>query len=125
MNEDYRAVVLPHPAAELRPNSRVHWSAKARAARRARRVAKLSTLQVLRRPLAPPKPAAGACVRYSLLWWYKGTMPDADNCLASCKAYLDGIADALGVNDRTMECVGISRVHDKFAAGSVSIRLSW
>jgi crossover junction endodeoxyribonuclease RusA len=26
--------------------------------------------------------------------------PDADNCVASCKAYLDGIADAMRVDDR-------------------------
>lgn len=30
----------------------------------------------------------------------KGPLPDADNCIAACKAMLDGIADALGVNDR-------------------------
>jgi len=26
--------------------------------------------------------------------------PDSDNCLSASKAYLDGIADALGINDR-------------------------
>lgn len=30
----------------------------------------------------------------------RGPLPDADNCVAACKAYFDGIADALGVNDR-------------------------
>jgi crossover junction endodeoxyribonuclease RusA len=27
------------------------------------------------------------------------TRPDDDNCIASCKAYRDGIADALGIDD--------------------------
>jgi len=36
------------------------------------------------------------------MMFYPKTMnyPDMDNCLAMCKAYLDGIADALKVNDR-------------------------
>lgn len=29
-----------------------------------------------------------------------GSVPDADNCVAAIKHYLDGIAQALGVNDR-------------------------
>ena len=29
-----------------------------------------------------------------------GPAPDEDNINAACKSYLDGIADALGVNDR-------------------------
>lgn len=29
-----------------------------------------------------------------------GPAPDADNCVAAAKAYLDGIASALGINDR-------------------------
>lgn len=30
----------------------------------------------------------------------KGPLPDKDNCIAACKALLDGVADGLGVNDR-------------------------
>jgi hypothetical protein len=30
----------------------------------------------------------------------KGPAPDADNCVSAAKAYLDGIASALGINDR-------------------------
>ena len=30
----------------------------------------------------------------------RGPLPDKDNCIAACKAMLDGIADALHVNDR-------------------------
>lgn len=30
----------------------------------------------------------------------KGPLPDADNCIAAAKSYLDGIADRLGINDR-------------------------
>lgn len=30
----------------------------------------------------------------------RGPLPDRDNCIAACKAMLDGIADALGLDDR-------------------------
>ncbi len=33
----------------------------------------------------------------------KGPLPDTDNAIAACKAYLDGIADAMRVNDRTFD----------------------
>jgi crossover junction endodeoxyribonuclease RusA len=29
----------------------------------------------------------------------RGVAPDKDNALSACKSYLDGIADAMGVND--------------------------
>lgn len=114
-------VALEHPAAELRPNGRAHWATRAREVKRARRIAKLKALASLK----CERPADGAVVRYSIAWFFKGAMPDADNCLASCKAYLDGVADALKVDDRVMECTGIKRVRDKFAAKTVIIHVTW
>lgn len=109
------SVVLRHPVQALRPNGRVHWAVKARAVRRARQKALVLTLaERSRGEVFRP-------VRYTVTWFYKGACPDADNCLASCKAYLDGCADALGVDDRTLECSGITRVHDKGRAGTVEI----
>lgn len=114
-------VALEHPAVELRPNGRAHWAVRAREVKRARRIAKLKALAALK----CERPADGAVVRYSIAWFFKGAMPDADNCLASCKAYLDGVADALKVDDRVMECTGIKRVRDKFAAKTVIIHVTW
>ena len=49
--------------------------------------------------------------------------PDADNCLSASKAYLDGIADALGVNDRRF--VHHPFVKDEtFKGGKVVIRIT-
>ena len=45
----------------------------------------------------------------------------ADNCLARCKAYLDGACKAMGIDDRTLDCAGIDRVHDLAKAGQVKI----
>lgn len=58
---------------------------------------------------------------YRVIWYFKGPRPDADNCLACCKAYLDGACKALGIDDRTLDCAGIDRVHDLARAGQVEI----
>ena len=109
-------VTLPHPAKELRPNGRPHFMARARAKKNARQVACFVALSALRdamelgdgqdEPIFVPK-------RYILRWRYWGHIPDEDNCLAACKAYIDGCADAFDINDRTLSCAGIERVHDK------------
>ena len=60
---------------------------------------------------------------YEVTWFFwGGAGPDADNALACCKAYLDGCADALGLNDRVLDCAGILRVKDRGLEGKVSIR---
>jgi crossover junction endodeoxyribonuclease RusA len=41
----------------------------------------------------------------------RGPLPDADNCIAACKSYLDGIADAIGVNDRDFAAPLVSWGH--------------
>ena len=47
-----------------------------------------------------------------MIWYFKGNKPDADNCLARCKAYLAGACKAMGIDDRPLDCAGIDRVHD-------------
>ncbi len=50
-------------------------------------------------------------------------LPDDDNCLAMCKAYRDGIADALGVDDKRF--VSHPFVSDKpVTGGAVEIRIT-
>lgn len=59
---------------------------------------------------------------YSVTWYYiRGCAPDEDNILASCKAYLDGIAAAAGINDRDFHLAEIRRVKDRDKAGTVEI----
>lgn len=116
---DKITVCLPHPAKELRPNGRAHWAAKARAVKAARMEARLRVLSAL-----GGEPLEWDPARYDVTWFYKGACPDADNCLAACKAYLDGCCDALGVNDRALDCAGIHRVKDREQEGTVLIRFS-
>lgn len=92
-------IELPYPDKELSPNSRCHWSQKAKAAKKAR-----SDAFVIARAAGLDK-STFAGYEGRLHFWidiYAKTRnyPDADNILSSLKNFLDGIADALGVNDR-------------------------
>jgi crossover junction endodeoxyribonuclease RusA len=85
---------LPFPPKELSPNARLHWTAKARAVKKYRAdcylLAKMAKIKIdwegdihLFVNFYPPIKR-----RY-----------DLDNLAARMKAGMDGIADALGVND--------------------------
>ena len=91
-------IILPWPDKALSPNSRTHWAHKAKAAKRARSDAFHLTRE------AGVDARTFADYEGKLHLWidcYAKTRnyPDADNVLASLKSALDGIADALGVND--------------------------
>ena len=118
------SVALVHPDKALRPNGRAHWAVKRRAVRAARGKARFLMLKSRRdAEAAGALPEGWMPGRYDVTWFFwGGTGPDADNALASCKAYLDGCCDALGVNARVLDCAGIYRVKDREQAGTVLIR---
>ena len=118
------SVVLARPGRVLSPNSRSHWTARQRVVREARGRARLLMLRTRREAEELCMlPVGWRPVRYDVTWFFwGGTGPDADNALASCKAYLDGCCDALGVNDRVLDCAGIHRVKDRVKDGTVLIR---
>ena len=116
-------ITLPHTPRELSPNARtpltqrgamVAGYKKTAAKRRARQMAWAVTQEALSGRRMTP-------THYWVIWYYKGNKPDADNCLARCKAYLDGACKAMGIDDRTLDCAGIDRVHDLDRAGQVKI----
>jgi crossover junction endodeoxyribonuclease RusA len=90
----------PHPA--LSPNARVHWAPKNKISRMSRTLAWGTAKQAKH-----PTPAWDGPIAISLLFLPgKGKRrEDEDNRLASCKSYLDGLADALGVNDSRFRIV--------------------
>ena len=109
-------LVLPLPARAISPNARrgeSRWAA-----------IRKSTLVMAHRTLA--KLAMGnallahglhgrAWAGYSLdFYWKTAAFRDDDNADASCKAYRDGIADALGMDDRTLrKCRLSTHANDK------------
>lgn len=92
-------VELPWPPRELHPNARAHWTKKANAARKARSDAFWATTEVV--------DYADRCRlhdAFSLLVKVKFCPPDkrrrdVDGMLSNIKAYLDGISDAIEIDD--------------------------
>ena len=121
-------VVVPMtPPRECSPNARVHFSRKARAARSLHQAAALATREVL---LADPlgrdalATARRICYRLTVSWepGRRGTI-DEDNTLASAKALLDGVAQALGVDDRRFRVRGVEI--DRVTRRGVTVVTLW
>lgn len=87
-------IILPWPSRKLHPNSRHHWSGKAAATRKARKDAYYATLEK-----GLSKLDLEALKATVVFHPPDNRRRDADGVLSSCKAYLDGISDAIGVDD--------------------------
>lgn len=87
-------IELPWPPKELSPNARVHWATKARKAKEYRAECRLLTL------IAGVSAPEGRSV-LALEFVAPDRRPrDDDNLVAAFKSGRDGIAEALGVDDR-------------------------
>lgn len=107
-------IVLPIPDARISPNasrgqSRRAAMGKARLVKRHRLRAKLLTLQLLGTQYHAAGRPVPAFTGYSLAHWFKtANFRDDDNADGACKAYRDGIAEALGIDDRQLRKVRLS-----------------
>lgn len=117
-------IELPLPANALRPNGRAHWAVKMKAVKQARTLARAQMGAAIdtRRDIIgyddECKPLG-----YGITWYYwRGVGPDTDNALASCKAYLDGCCDALGVNDRSLRCLEVLPIKE---CGEARVRITF
>lgn len=111
---------MPWPDKSLSPNARIHWAKKASIVKRQRRLAYVLAIK-----------AGWHLLKFQNerihLWmdFYPPTrrMPDDDNLLISMKPARDGIADALGIDDKRF--VSHPFVSDKpVKGGEVRIRIS-
>jgi crossover junction endodeoxyribonuclease RusA len=90
-------IILPLPHKRLSPNARSHWRAKAKQTKVHRHRAKVITLAALGGQPAPQIRS------YTLLFYFPDLRHrDDDNAGASFKAYRDGIADALRIDDHRL-----------------------
>lgn len=95
---------LPFPDKPLWPNGRAHWGAKSRAVKQHRGWAFVAA-----KAAGVTKADPTARVSIAIIVQPKtANRPDRDNCVASAKSYLDGIADALGVDDRNFDTPSIT-----------------
>jgi crossover junction endodeoxyribonuclease RusA len=112
-----QSLVLPWPSRDLSPNARLHFQAKARAIKAYREGA--FWLARSREIAANP---IGEILIEIVFHQPDNRRRDLDNMLASLKAGIDGIADALSVNDNRFAF--LIRRGEKRAGGEVVVRLS-
>lgn len=120
MSSPAAPLILPWPAKQLSPNARVHWAVRSKAVKSARGLAKALTLEAGWHKQPLPEGRLHLWVTF-----YPPTrqLPDDDNMLARFKASRDGIAEALGIDDRRF--VSHPFVHTTpHKGGRVVVRLS-
>lgn len=111
-------LVLPWPTKGLSPNDRVHWSVRSRAFKAAKQLAWAETINA--NLVVPRGPVTHVWI---VALPPTRNLPDHDNILSRCKAYLDGMAIALGVNDATFKPhVDVSETPCK--GGAIHIRIT-
>lgn len=96
-------IVLPWPDRRLSPNARIHWRAKAPVTAKARKDAVYLTYDAM--PMGAREVrqhfAGEGPISYQVTFYPPDKRHrDDDSMIAMLKAARDGIADALGVNDR-------------------------
>lgn len=88
-------ITLPWPPKDLSPNSRIHWAKLAQAKKAYR------TECFLQARIAGVKRQEARRAHVSISFVPPDRRGrDLDNCLAMLKSGLDGIADALGIDDK-------------------------
>lgn len=101
------------PDSVLSPNSTAHWREKATSKRALREVSYLScTSQLNALPyglLAALPQDREVIVGVEILWPSRRKVMDQDNAIASLKALLDGVADALQRDDSTFRLSGLQQ----------------
>ena len=106
-------LILSWPPAALSPNGRTHWAKKAKAAKTYRTEA--WALAKAAKLIAPDGPLGLAIEFYPP----DARRRDLDNMLASVKHAIDGIAEAIGVDDSRFSYTITRR--DPIKGGRVSI----
>lgn len=110
---------LPWPDKRLSPNSRHHWAQVARAKKAAKRTAHYTVLE------AGIGKIDATAVNVKLSFYPPSKRHyDADNLIASHKAALDGIAEAIGVDDSKF-IISATPHGPVEKNGMVKVLLSW
>lgn len=87
------------PVSVLNPNNRAHWRKKSDAKAEQRKESKILALATIP-PTARQSLAENGRLKLSLQFIQPDRKArDLDNLIASCKALIDGVADATGVDD--------------------------
>ena len=96
MAERALELVLPWPSKDLSPNGRIHWSRKADAVQYARQVAVIAAINAGWKGVNLPD---GRLHLHVVFYRPSRRRMDDDNLLGRFKAYRDGLAQVLGIDD--------------------------
>lgn len=92
-------VALPWPPKMLSPNARPHWAALAKTKKRYRHACATLALEAGARSFSMGMGGTSLSVHLEFIPPNKRER-DEDNLIASCKTLYDGLADALGIDDK-------------------------
>ena len=109
---------LPWPPPELSPNSRIHWAKKFAAKRKYR---SHCDIVVLDQGVKTLDPEADYVLHMTFIPPDKRHY-DVDNLIARMKSGLDGLCDALDIDDQRFSSVGASVSRDSIG-GFVRVRI--
>lgn len=114
--------VLPWPPKKLSPNgSRQHWGTIALARKRFRKACWGTALQQQPRIATVPDGKLLLEIDFAEPAEHEA-LTDVDNALAMCKPGIDGVCDALGIDDSRFERITISRAAP-VKGGAVLLRI--
>lgn len=115
-------LTLPLPSPALNPNKRNHWAVTSTAKKVEREQAHALTLQWLGAGRFYDKPTLGDHLK--ITYHLPGNRKrDADNLLAASKAAIDGMADALRINDNVFNPITVERVYGAEKPGFMLVEL--
>ena len=116
MSDSITITIGEAPDPGLSPNARKHHMARHRLVKAARKAAYFETLNG-RTWSEMPNVQPPLALHILIAWPSKRRIADDDNAIGSAKAYRDGIADAMGVNDRDMRVASITQTVDDAKRG--------
>ena len=109
---------LDWPPKETHPNARPHWAVKAKAAKNYRAQSYLATKSQMDQPYKDDGPIDLHVVFYP----QTKRKRDLDNLIAAIKPGIDGLADALKINDNRFQYL-VAKLGDPEKPARVEIRL--
>ena len=112
-------IFLPWPDVTLKPNgSHRHWSVKAGAKKNARRFAKFMVMEN-HKPIA----YTGELGAHFTIYPPDRRFRDMDNIKAMLKPYMDGVFDALGMDDRQIRR-SVTEFDEPIKGGGIKVVLT-
>ena len=114
-------VVLGWPPSDLSPNARLHWAKLARAKKQYRQACLSVTKEQLKKYPKFNELPERLVLEMTFIPPDRRSY-DRDNLVARMKSGIDGLADALGINDKRFNTV-ISTMDSDYLGGFVRIRI--